>query len=102
MKRIFLNLKAFSLITLLGLAASCSSDDDNTGVVGPEPEEARMITIAAARMGDNPGDGNGGTLIYSVTSVPPAVISTVFMCFQLRNIVMLRDWNPPAAKAKEE
>ena len=51
MKRIFLNLKAFSLITLLGLAASCSSDDDNTGVVGPEPEEARMITIAAARMG---------------------------------------------------
>ena len=68
MKRIFLNLKAFSLITLLGLAASCSSDDDNTGVVGPEPEEARMITIAAARMGDNPGDGNGGTLIYSVTS----------------------------------
>jgi len=41
-------------------------------------------------------------IIYSVTSVPPAVISTVFMCFQLRNIVMLRDWNPPAAKAKEE
>lgn len=67
MKRIFLNLKAFSLITLLGLAASCS-DDDGTEVVGPEPEEARTITIAAARMGDNPGDGNGGTLIYSVTS----------------------------------
>ena len=40
--------------------------------------------------------------IYSITSVPPAVILTAFMCFQLRKIVMLGNWNPLAAKAKEE
>tara|TARA_R110002049_G_scaffold33535_30_gene110508 strand:- start:10436 stop:11737 length:1302 start_codon:yes stop_codon:yes gene_type:complete len=47
---------------------SCSSDDDG---VNPDPdpiEDARWITVAAAKMGDNPGDGNGGTLIYAISS----------------------------------
>lgn len=74
MKRIFLNLKTFAAIILtVGLMTACSSEDDT--VVTPEPdteepetEEPRWITVAGAKMGDNPGDGNGGTLIYSVTS----------------------------------
>ncbi|HDZ04233.1 hypothetical protein LCGC14_0068600 [marine sediment metagenome] len=77
MKRTFLNIKTFAAIILTaGLMTACSSEDDT--VVTPEPdteepetedsEEPRWITVAAAKMGDNPGDGNGGTLIYSVTS----------------------------------
>tara|TARA_Y100001933_G_scaffold265264_1_gene338731 strand:- start:40903 stop:42222 length:1320 start_codon:yes stop_codon:yes gene_type:complete len=57
---------------MVGLMASCSSDDnDTTPNPDPDPdpvEESRWITVAAARMGDSPGDGNGGTLIYAVSS----------------------------------
>ena len=79
MKRIFINLKTIAAVILtVGLMTACSSEDDT--VVTPEPdteepdteepetEEPRWITVAGAKMGDNPGDGNGGTLIYSVTS----------------------------------
>ena len=31
-------------------------------------EDPRWITIAGAKIGENPGNGNGGTLIYAVTS----------------------------------
>src|SRR5690606_568353 len=62
-------------VLTLGLLSSCSSDDSVTDVQ-PDPidptdpvEDSRWITIAAARMGENPGDGNGGTLIYSISSV---------------------------------
>ncbi|MBM1106627.1 hypothetical protein JQC67_10800 [Aurantibacter crassamenti] len=77
MKRTFINLKTFAAVILTaGLMTACSSDDP---VINPETgetetelpeteEEARWITVAGAKMGDNPGDGNGGTLIYSVTS----------------------------------
>ena len=79
MNRTILNLKTFATIILTaGLMTACSSDDtDSTkdpvtevpGTEEPEVEEKpRWITIAGAKMGDNPGDGNGGTLIYSVTS----------------------------------
>ncbi|RXG31954.1 hypothetical protein [Leeuwenhoekiella marinoflava] len=68
MKRIFLNFKAFTLITLTtGLLTACSTDD-NTDGVDPNPEVSRWITVAAARMQDTPGNGNGGTLIYSLSS----------------------------------
>ncbi|WP_086477973.1 hypothetical protein [Arenibacter amylolyticus] len=73
MKRTFLNLKTFAAVLFTAsLMTSCSSDDTDivpdpdTGE--PDTEEARWITIAAAKMGDNPGDGNGGTLIYAVRS----------------------------------
>lgn len=77
MKRTFLNIKTFAAIILTaGLMTACSSEDDTVVTPEPdteepetdEPEEPRWITVAAAKMGDNPGDGNGGTLIYSVTS----------------------------------
>tara|TARA_R110002050_G_scaffold190539_2_gene325209 strand:+ start:4468 stop:5805 length:1338 start_codon:yes stop_codon:yes gene_type:complete len=69
MKRIFLNIKTLAAITLtMGLFTACSNEDNTVEQI-PEPEnEARWITVAAAKMGDNPGDGNGGTLIYAVSS----------------------------------
>jgi len=73
MKRSILNLKILAAIVLtIGLTTSCSKDDDPTapdtdGDAG-SGEGSRWITVAGAKMGDNPGDGNGGTLIYSVTS----------------------------------
>lgn len=76
MKRNVLNIRNFaSVLMIVGLMASCSSDD-NGGTTPPtdgdgdgDPvEDTRWITVAAARMGENPGDGNGGTLIYSITS----------------------------------
>jgi hypothetical protein len=72
MKQTFLNHKALAFIFTFGALTACSSDEINEdAIVDPEPEpitETRWITIAGAKMGDNPGDGNGGTLIYSVTS----------------------------------
>ncbi|MCK0160958.1 hypothetical protein [Allomuricauda sp. F6463D] len=71
MKHKYLNFRNLSIATLLmGLLVSCSSDDTETVPnPGPDPSEgSRWITVAAARMGDEPGDGNGGTLIYSISS----------------------------------
>src|SRR5690606_35718527 len=73
MRRNFLSHKTIvATILTLGLMTACSSDDSVTEVE-PDPtdpvEDSRWITIAAARMGENPGDGNGGTLIYSMSSV---------------------------------
>jgi len=77
MKRTFLNIKTFAAVVFTAsLMTACSSEDDTVITPDPdteepdagEPEEPRWITVAAAKMGDNPGDGNGGTLIYSVTS----------------------------------
>ncbi|TLP71773.1 hypothetical protein [Maribacter sp. ACAM166] len=74
MKRTFLNFKTTAVILLTaGLMTACSNDDtidsDSKTDTDTEKEvETRWITVAAAKMGDNPGDGNGGTLIYSVNS----------------------------------
>ncbi len=73
MKRNILNMKNLALAVIItGLLSSCSSDDtDINPEPNPEPdpvEDSRWITVAAARMGENPGDGNGGTLIYSISS----------------------------------
>ncbi|MEH6705820.1 hypothetical protein [Galbibacter orientalis] len=68
MKKQLLNLKTLSLaLSALLLTVSCS-DDDSTDIIEENTEDSRWITVAAAKMGDNPGDGNGGTLIYSVSS----------------------------------
>jgi len=68
MKSNFLNIRILSSVFMIaGLLASCSSDDDDV-ILPPEPAETRWITVAAARMGEDPGDGNGGTLIYAIDS----------------------------------
>ena len=68
MKRFFLNHKALALVLSLGLFTACSEDVNDDPIDTPEPDATRWITIAGAKMGDAPGDGNGGTLIYSVSS----------------------------------
>ncbi|WP_435314820.1 hypothetical protein [Cellulophaga fucicola] len=70
MKRNLIHIKSFAVVfATLGLLASCSSDDSGDTPSEPqEPNASRWITIAGAKMGENPGDGNGGTLIYSVSS----------------------------------
>ncbi len=74
MKRIFLNSNILAAIVFtVGLMTSCSSDDNaptpEPGIEKPEPgEDGRWITVAGAKIGEDPGDGNGGTLIYAVTS----------------------------------
>lgn len=47
--------------------ASCSKD--NNGGPNPDPVDPgeRWITVAGALMQDAPGDGNGGTMVYSVS-----------------------------------
>ncbi|WP_258097372.1 hypothetical protein [Marinoscillum pacificum] len=66
MKLSYLNYKTLAGILLtIGLNTACTDDNE----IDPEQvEDGRWITVAAARMGDNPGDGNGGTLIYSLSS----------------------------------
>lgn len=72
MTRTFLNFKTLTITILtIGLMVACSSDEisENPDPTDPDiSEDSRWITIAAAKMGDAPGDGNGGTLIYSVSS----------------------------------
>ncbi|MGJ5641637.1 hypothetical protein [Formosa sp. S-31] len=69
MKNYFFNLKTLALaLSGLLLTVSCSEDDSSNSPGEDKQEDSRWITVAAARMGDNPGDGNGGTLIYSVSS----------------------------------
>ena len=73
MKSTIFDFKMLTAIVLtLGLATSCSNDDsptspDTDGGTGTG-DESRWITVAAAGMGEEPGDGNGGTLIYAVSS----------------------------------
>ena len=54
-------LGAFSLTT------SCSSNDEKSAdPINPETPD-RWITVSGALMQENPGDGNGGTMVYAVT-----------------------------------
>ncbi|XMO88060.1 hypothetical protein AAFN75_07145 [Algibacter sp. AS12] len=71
MKRNFFNIQTLGLLVIsIGLLTACTSNDDNGGTPDPNPEQtdSRWITVAAAKMGTDPGDGNGGTLIYSVST----------------------------------
>jgi hypothetical protein len=71
MKNKFLNFGAFTaLLGLFTLATSCSDNDSNEGTTEPSIIEGRYITIAGAVMGTTnpiPGDGNGGTIVYSIS-----------------------------------
>ena len=72
MKRNFFKLFAFTSVLGAALLTASCSDDDSKGGGSTEPPitEGRWITVAGAIMGTDegvPGDGNGGTLIYSVS-----------------------------------
>ena len=82
MKRNFLNIKTITLLSAIGLMTACSSDDDNPGKVPTQPEQSeRWITVTGARMGTNPGDGNGGTLIYAISNEDAKDTETVVDVF---------------------
>ncbi|MBS7229528.1 hypothetical protein KHA90_00700 [Flavobacterium psychroterrae] len=68
MKKSTLKLLACGLVlTTFALTVSCSSDDNkNTDPVNPVTD-GRWITVAGALMQTAPGDGNGGTKVYSVS-----------------------------------
>jgi hypothetical protein len=55
-----------AVITALSLA-SCEKDSDNPGDTTNSGNTDRWITLSGAMMGTTPGDGNGGTMVYSVS-----------------------------------
>lgn len=69
MKNRFTNLLGYAVVAgLLNLSTGCSSDDDiNSPDPEPNPTESRWITIAGAVMDETPGNGNGGTVLYSIS-----------------------------------
>ena len=46
---------------------SCSDDDSSTPDTENPGTADRWITVAGAKMQETPGDGNGGTIVYSVS-----------------------------------
>ena len=59
-----------ALVGVLALTFSCSRDDAKLDGPETQPSQDRWITVAGAIMGatdGRPGDGNGGTLIYSIS-----------------------------------
>jgi len=67
MKKQFLRLLTFGALATAATLQGCSKDGES-----PEPEEnlgnsARWITVSGALMGTAAGDGNGGTMVYSVS-----------------------------------
>src|SRR5690606_11723446 len=66
MKNKFLKSVFLSALVSSALFTSCNSDDNLGDVSGGEKSE-RWITVAGALMQDEPGDGNGGTKVFSVS-----------------------------------
>jgi len=68
MKKNTIKLFACGLVlTTFALTTSCSSDDNKEAAPVNPVTDGRWITVAGALMQTNPGDGNGGTKIYSVS-----------------------------------
>ncbi|MDR0427329.1 MAG: hypothetical protein LBH12_01870 [Dysgonamonadaceae bacterium] len=65
MKKSFLKSLSFGILAIAIPFTSC--DDNNEPTPPPPPPAERWITVAGALMGQNPGDGNGGTKVYSVS-----------------------------------
>lgn len=69
MKKSTFKLLACGLVFTTFALTSCSSDDNKNEEtpVDPTPTEERWITVAGALMQTNPGDGDGGTKVFSVS-----------------------------------
>lgn len=57
----------FTLFILLTFISTSCDDDETVDPVDETVDPSRWVTVAGALMGDNPGDGNGGTMIYAVS-----------------------------------
>lgn len=68
MKNRFLKSVMYGAAATAFTFAGCSNNDDPApeNPINP-PIENRWITVAGALMGSAPGDGNGGTMVYSVS-----------------------------------
>lgn len=66
MKRRFRNLLLNASLASAFALSSCSDDNGVEPIDNPLASE-RWVTVAGAKMGENPGDGNGGTLIYALS-----------------------------------
>lgn len=66
MKKQFLNILAIGAVLSAFSLSSCT-ENDGEPIDTPVEQDDRWITVAGALMGDNPGDGNGGTIVYSVS-----------------------------------
>jgi hypothetical protein len=69
MKNRFVKLFACGAALFALAITGCSDDDNNNGPTAPvnPVTEGRWITVAGARMQTNPGDGNGGTVVYAIS-----------------------------------
>lgn len=66
MKQQLRNILLYTSVISAFTIASC--DNSGGGMVEPdETTKERWITVAGALMGTTPGDGNGGTMVYSVS-----------------------------------
>ncbi|MCK8495795.1 hypothetical protein M0L20_28270 [Spirosoma sp. RP8] len=68
MKKQVLNLSLLGSFLIAVSLTGCQDKNSGTGT-DPDPvaNEDRWITVAGAVMGTTPGDGNGGTMVYSVS-----------------------------------
>jgi hypothetical protein len=64
---LFNPLKNTSIAIATLLFIGCSTDEDPIIEEPIQTIAERPITVAGALMGTNPGDGNGGTMVYTVT-----------------------------------
>ncbi|MBE8726306.1 hypothetical protein [Flavobacterium hungaricum] len=67
MKKGTFKLLACGLVFTTFALTSCSSDDNKAAEVPVDPTADRWITVAGAIMQTNPGDGDGGTKVFSVS-----------------------------------
>jgi len=67
MKNTLLKMATLAAIATSFSFSSCSSDD-SPNPDQPGANEDRWITVSGALMQDEAGDGNGGTMIYSITA----------------------------------
>ncbi|TDO19663.1 hypothetical protein [Pedobacter duraquae] len=67
MKKQFLKLLMFGAFATAVTVTGCSKDSETTTPEENLGDANRWITVSGALMGTTPGDGNGGTMVYSVS-----------------------------------
>lgn len=68
MKNRFFRLMTVGSVLTALIFTGCSTDDNATNRDEDKQDDERWITVAGAKQGDNPGDGNGGTVIYAISA----------------------------------